>query len=135
MVQQSLEAEQPETVPYSQRGRPSDTVLEVRELVIKGLARLISANAESGVKHSLAVAYEPDPLKKLIFTKVFSRVMGQGTKLDTPEISAPVAARSRLLEMIKGPDVRLCSPWPVCWFLIFVTDHDRVGNLRDVPRK
>jgi hypothetical protein len=97
-----------------QRARASETALEVRELVVKGLARLISANTDSGVKHSLAYAYDQDPMKKIIFTKVFARVMGQGTKFDSPETSAPVAARSRLSEMIKGPDVRATSTTWLC---------------------
>lgn len=94
-----------------QRGRLNEVALEVRELVIQGLARLICANTESGVKHSLAFAYDLDPLKKLIFIKVFSRVMIQSPKLDAPEARAPLVARSRLFEMIKGPDVR---PHRVC---------------------
>ncbi|KAI0027127.1 hypothetical protein K488DRAFT_62612 [Vararia minispora EC-137] len=64
----------------SQRGRGSEMVLEVHKLVVKGLAWLISTNTESGVKHSLAFAYDQDVTKKVIFVKVFVWVMGQGTK-------------------------------------------------------
>ncbi|KAI0026518.1 hypothetical protein K488DRAFT_92409 [Vararia minispora EC-137] len=56
----------------SQHGWGSKMVLEVCELVVKGLAQLISANTpESSMKHSLAFAYDQDLTKKVIFMKVF----------------------------------------------------------------
>lgn len=73
--------------------------VELRDLVIEGLARLISANTESGVKHSLALAYDGDTSKRIIFAHVFARVMGQGATFESAESSAILGSRSRLCEV------------------------------------
>ncbi|KAI0040644.1 hypothetical protein FA95DRAFT_1647858 [Auriscalpium vulgare] len=86
--------------------RSSQQIAELQELVIEALSRLISANTESGVKHSLAMAYDSDLRQRVIFAHVFARVMGQGAKFDTPDTTA-TAGRSRLCELVKGPDITL----------------------------
>ncbi|KAH9981838.1 hypothetical protein BJV74DRAFT_778311 [Russula compacta] len=80
---------------------------EIRELVVEALSRLISANPESGVKHSLSMAYDPDPRQRLIFSYVFARVMGQGAKFEAQETPINFSGRSRLCELVKGPDITL----------------------------
>ncbi|KAH9030143.1 hypothetical protein EDB85DRAFT_1456161 [Lactarius pseudohatsudake] len=80
---------------------------EIRELVVEALSRLISANPESGVKHSLSMAYDPDPRQRLIFSYVFARVMGQGAKFEAQEAPVSFSGRSRLCELVKGPDITL----------------------------
>ncbi|KAI0306901.1 hypothetical protein B0F90DRAFT_1915023 [Multifurca ochricompacta] len=80
---------------------------EIRELVVEALSRLISANPESGVKHSLSMAYDPDPRQRLIFSYVFARVMGQGAKFEAQETPVSFSGRSRLCELVKGPDITL----------------------------
>jgi hypothetical protein len=72
---------------------------EIRELVVEALSRLISANPESGVKHSLSMAYDPDPRQRLIFSYVFARVMGQGAKFEAQEPPVNFSGRSRLCEV------------------------------------
>lgn len=91
---------------------------------MEALSRLISANPESGVKHSLSMAYDPDPRQRLIFSYVFARVMGQGAKFEAQETPINFSGRSRLCEvcvsrwakglssvlifcaqLVKGPDV------------------------------
>jgi neurofibromin 1 len=91
---------------------------------VEALSRLISANPESGVKHSLSMAYDPDPRQRLIFSYVFARVMGQGAKFEAQETPVNFSGRSRLCEvcvprmgevlssvlifhvqLVKGPDV------------------------------
>ncbi|KAF8270977.1 hypothetical protein EI94DRAFT_1797570 [Lactarius quietus] len=80
---------------------------EICELVVEALSRLISANPESGVKHSLSMAYDPDPRQRLIFSYVFARVMGQGAKFEAQEAPVSFSGRSRLCELVKGPDITL----------------------------
>jgi hypothetical protein len=72
---------------------------EICELVVEALSRLISANPESGVKHSLSMAYDPDPRQRLIFSFVFARVMGQGAKFEAQEAPVSFSGRSRLCEV------------------------------------
>ena len=79
--------------------RASQRDSEIRDLVIEGLSRLISANTETGIKHSLALAYDDDIGKRAIFTHVFARVMGQGAKFETQENSAMSGAKSQLCEV------------------------------------
>lgn len=82
---------------------------EVRELVVEALSRLISANLESGVKHSLSMAYDPDPRQRLIFSYVFARVMGQGAKFEAQETPVNFSGRSRLCEVCVSTWVEVLS--------------------------
>ncbi|KAH8096624.1 hypothetical protein BXZ70DRAFT_945419 [Cristinia sonorae] len=80
---------------------------EHRELIIQGLASLVSANTEFGVKHCLPMAYDEDPLKQTIFTHVFARVLGKGIALTQKEDPISGSRQSKLCEIIKGPDTAL----------------------------
>ncbi|KAI0371618.1 hypothetical protein BV20DRAFT_1017123 [Pilatotrama ljubarskyi] len=80
---------------------------ELRELLIDGLASLISANTECGVKHCLTLADEPDPTKRLIFAHVFTRVLKEGIKFTQYEETPVIARQSRLCELVKGTDMVL----------------------------
>ncbi|KAF8872759.1 hypothetical protein BD779DRAFT_1679537 [Infundibulicybe gibba] len=80
---------------------------EIRELVITGLAYLVSANTESGFKHCLPLAYDPDNSKRTIFAHVFARVIGQGTKFDPEDRSTTVARHTRLCELVRGSGLAL----------------------------
>ena len=84
---------------YSLQRPLSQREAEIRELVVEALSRLISANPESGVKHSLSMAYDPDPRQRLIFSYVFARVMGQGAKFEAQETPVSFSGRSRLCEV------------------------------------
>ncbi|KAI0355329.1 hypothetical protein OH77DRAFT_1424817 [Trametes cingulata] len=80
---------------------------ELRELLIDGLASLISANTECGVKHCLSLADEPDPTKRLIFAHVFTRVLKEGIKFTQYEETPVIARQSRLCELVKSSDMVL----------------------------
>ncbi|OBZ70421.1 Neurofibromin [Grifola frondosa] len=80
---------------------------ELRELTIAGLASLIGANTEVGVKHCLYLAYDPDPTKRMIFAHIFVRVLGQGIKFSTHDASPITNGQSPLCELIKSQDVSL----------------------------
>ncbi|CDO69579.1 hypothetical protein BN946_scf184759.g19 [Trametes cinnabarina] len=80
---------------------------ELRELLIDGLASLVSANTECGVKHCLALADDPDPSKRLIFAYIFTRVLKQGITFSQYEETPVIARQSRLCELVKGPDPTL----------------------------
>ncbi|KAF8645481.1 hypothetical protein AX16_007766 [Volvariella volvacea WC 439] len=74
----------------------------LRELVITGLAHLVSANTESGFKQCLPLAYDQDNRKRTIFAHVFARVLGQGTKFDPEDRSTTVSRSARLYELVRG---------------------------------
>jgi neurofibromin 1 len=73
--------------------------IEVRELVITGLANLVGANSEIGFKQCLPLAYDQDKRKREIFAHVFSRVIGQGTKFTAEERSVTQSRNARLIEV------------------------------------
>lgn len=80
---------------------------EQRELIIQGLASLVSANTEFGVKHCLPMAYDSDSLKQTIFTHVFARVLGKGIKLSPREDPSNGSRQSKLCEVSR------CSSMPL----------------------
>lgn len=72
---------------------------ELRELVITGLAHLVSANTECGFKQCLPLAYDEDKRKRTIFAHVFARVLSQGTKFDPEDRPATLVRHNRLSEV------------------------------------
>ncbi|KNZ78617.1 Neurofibromin [Termitomyces sp. J132] len=90
-----------------QRIRISQKEANVRELVITGLAHLVSANTESGFKQCLPLAYDEDNRKRAIFAHVFARVIGQGTTFEPEDRSAFSDRNNRLRELVKGSDMAL----------------------------
>ncbi|PFH50162.1 hypothetical protein AMATHDRAFT_80979 [Amanita thiersii Skay4041] len=79
----------------------------LRELVITGLTHLVSANAESGFRQCLSLAYDRDKKKRAIFAHVFARVIRQGTKFDPLDRTEVQARRNRLCELVRGSDMIL----------------------------
>ncbi|KAF8638594.1 hypothetical protein AX17_002135 [Amanita inopinata Kibby_2008] len=79
----------------------------LRELVITGLSHLVSANAESGFRQCLSLAYDKDKKKRAIFSHVFARVIRQGTKFDPQDRTEALAKRTRLCELVRGSDLVL----------------------------
>ncbi|TFK62722.1 hypothetical protein BDN72DRAFT_964371 [Pluteus cervinus] len=90
-----------------QKMRFSQRESELRELVITGLAHLVSANTESGFKQCLPLAYDQDNRKRTIFARVFARVIGQGTKFDPEDRSAAASRHARLIELVRGYEMAL----------------------------
>ena len=82
-----------------QKLRVSQKEAELRDLVITGLAHLVSANSESGFKQCLPLAYDPDARKRTIFAHVFARVIGQGTVFDPEDKSVTKARNAALCEV------------------------------------
>jgi hypothetical protein len=81
--------------------RDSQREAELRELVITGLAHLVSANTESGFKQCLPLAYDQDNRKRSIFAHVFARVLSQGTKFDPEDRSTTLVRHTRLSEVCR----------------------------------
>ena len=76
---------------------------ELRELLITGLSSLVSANTECGVKHCLTLAYDSDPIKRMIVAHVFIRVLKEGIKFAPYEETPVVVKQSRLCEVSQLP--------------------------------
>ncbi|KAI0686496.1 hypothetical protein BC835DRAFT_1523052 [Cytidiella melzeri] len=81
---------------------------DMREIIINGMASLISANTEIGVKQCLPMTDDADPAQCIIFVHVFARVVAKGIQFEPQEVPASVSKHSKLCELIKGADVS-CS--------------------------
>jgi len=79
--------------------RVSQREAVLRELVITGLAHLVSANTESGFKQCLPLAYDEENRKRAIFAHVFARVLSQGTKFDPEDRPSSLVRHMRLSEV------------------------------------
>lgn len=75
---------------------------DLRELIINGLASLISANPEYGVKHCLPMTFDADPAMRVVFAHAFARVVGQGLKFEKP-IQTSTNKQSKLCEVRSAP--------------------------------
>ena len=97
------------SLPYNllvlQNIRVSQKESELRELVITGLAHLVTANSESGFKQCLPLAYDHDTRKRMIFAHVFARVIGQGTVFDPEDKSLTKIRHASLCEVCFGSTV------------------------------
>ena len=83
----------------SQGSRTVQKESSMRELAITGLTHLVSANAESGFRQCLSLAYDKDKKKRAIFAHVFARVIRQGTRFERQDRSETQARRNRLCEV------------------------------------
>ncbi|KAI5118442.1 hypothetical protein M0805_000576 [Coniferiporia weirii] len=91
----------------NQRKMYQEREIGLRDLVISGLAHLLSMNTDIGLKHFLPLGYDPDPAKRTIFCRVISRVMDLGGRLETHNDSMVGGRRTRIGELVKGCDMTL----------------------------
>lgn len=68
-------------------------------MIIDGLASLISANTEIGVKQCLPMTDDADPAQRIIFAHVFARVVAKGIQFDPQEAQTAVNKSSKLCEV------------------------------------
>ncbi|KIY51663.1 hypothetical protein FISHEDRAFT_36865 [Fistulina hepatica ATCC 64428] len=87
--------------------RISQREAELRELVMAGLAHLVSSNTENGFKQCLSLAYSEDVRKRTIFAHVFARVISEGTKFDADDIAVTSNRHTKLSEIMKNSDMAL----------------------------
>ncbi|KAI0089247.1 hypothetical protein BDY19DRAFT_1089227 [Irpex rosettiformis] len=104
-----------EHTTFSQ-ARPGGKEVDLRETIINGMASLISANTEIGVKQCLSMTDDADPAQRIIFAHVFARVVAKGIQFEPQEVQTSVNKHSKLCELIKGADTGLalamCSVCP-----------------------
>ena len=71
----------------------------MRDLVITGLAHLLTTNTDIGLKHFLPLGYDPDPGRRAIFCHVVSRVMDLGGKFETASDAVVASRRIKIGEV------------------------------------
>ena len=94
---------------------------KLHELVITGLAHLVTANSEIGFKQCLPLAYDSDTRKRTIFAYVFARVIGQGTVFNPVDKSVTKTRYASLCEVsFKNPSSYISSI--LVFFVIYLVD-------------
>lgn len=73
------------------------------DLVINGLANLLSMNTDIGLKHFLPLGYDNDESRRIIFCRVISQVMDLGGKFETQSESVVTGRRMRIGEVCVLP--------------------------------
>lgn len=68
-------------------------------MIINGLASLISANTEIGIKHCLPMTYNADLAHRVVYAHVFARVVAKGIRFDPQEAQPVSTKQSRLCEV------------------------------------
>ncbi|KAF8806096.1 hypothetical protein BYT27DRAFT_7141632 [Phlegmacium glaucopus] len=118
-----------------QKLRVSQKESELRELVITGLAHLVTANSESGFKQCLPLAYGRDARNRVIFALVFARVIGQGTVFDSEETLLTKARHTSLCELVRGSDmvlaITICEVCPPAEVELMISVLLNVFNSRE----
>ncbi|KAH8118768.1 hypothetical protein DFH11DRAFT_1839273 [Phellopilus nigrolimitatus] len=79
----------------------------LRDIVISGLAHLLSTNTDIGLKHFLPLGYDSDSAKRTIFCRVITCVMDLGGRLETQNDFMVGGRRTRIGELVKGCDMSL----------------------------
>ncbi|EKM59988.1 uncharacterized protein PHACADRAFT_115378 [Phanerochaete carnosa HHB-10118-sp] len=104
-----------EQTSFSQ-SKISNKDVDLRELIINGLASLISANTEFGIKHCLPMTYDADPVRRVIFAHVFARVIAKGIRFNPQKEQSTSTKQDKLIELIKTGETELalaiCSCCP-----------------------
>lgn len=72
----------------------------VTELVVTGVAHLLSNNIDAGMKHCLSLCYDNDVRLRSVFMKAFTRVLNLGTKFDAQQAAPQPRPQDTLCEVI-----------------------------------
>jgi hypothetical protein len=91
-----------------QRARISQREADLRELVVTGLSHLVKAHPASGFKHCFPLAYDQDVRKRIIFARVFARVLADGITFEPAE-GGDLVKRSPLCEVSGRYDMHAFS--------------------------
>ena len=90
------------------QARPGSKETDLRETIINGMASLISANTEIGVKQCLAMCDDADPAQRIVFAHVFARVVARGIQFEPQEAQSTVNKHSKLCEVCSEFSSYLC---------------------------
>ncbi|KAE8216200.1 hypothetical protein CF327_g640 [Tilletia walkeri] len=92
-------------------GRPKDSATRalgpLKSSAILALSNLLASNVDSGLQHSLHLAYQDDPHIRTAFMQIMTNVLNQGTAFDDLERLTAAQKQSKLVELISEPDMQL----------------------------
>ncbi|PWN42984.1 hypothetical protein IE81DRAFT_366164 [Ceraceosorus guamensis] len=79
----------------------------LKESAILALSNLLASNIDSGLQHSLPLAYNDDQQLRTAFMQIMTNVLNQGTAFDDLERLSASHKHSKLIELICEPDMQL----------------------------
>lgn len=92
----------------------------LKDSAILALSNLLASNIDSGLQHSLPLAYHDDPKIRTAFMQIMTNVLNQGTAFDDLERLSASQKHSKLVELICDSDMQLalsicqvCRGWDV----------------------
>lgn len=80
----------------------------LQESAIQALSNLLAANIDSGLQHSLPLAYKDDLRIRTVFMQIMTNVLRQGAQFDDLErLSSTRQQQNQLAELIADPGMQL----------------------------
>ena len=86
---------------------PSQDTATIKDSAILALSNLLASNIDSGLQHSLPLAYKEDPRIRTAFMQIMTNVLIQGTQFDDLERLGTTQKQNRLVELVCGGDMQL----------------------------
>ncbi|KAI9323567.1 hypothetical protein BX666DRAFT_2016762 [Dichotomocladium elegans] len=107
--------------------KDTDTVLApLKHYAILAMSNLLSANVDSGLKHSLSMGYHEDTRTRTAFMQVLTNILDQGTEFETLAETVMTDRYEKLVDMLVEFDLNialsLCDVCPS-------SDIDEVANV------
>ncbi len=92
----------------SDRSKEQDRDLAtIRDSAIKALSNLLASNIDSGLQHSLPLAYKDDPRIRSAFMQIMTNVLVQGAQFGEQQGMGPSKKRNRIVELLCEGDMQL----------------------------
>ncbi|CAJ0759658.1 22515_t:CDS:2, partial [Entrophospora sp. SA101] len=119
----------------------------LKDYTILALSNLLSANVDSGLKHSLSMGYHEDTKTKTAFMQVLTNILNQGTEFEGLAENAMDDRFDKLVELITDSDLSialsLCEVCPVSdidevsqvLFAVFDSRHKTMSLLKAIIEK
>ncbi|CAH1760475.1 9376_t:CDS:10 [Entrophospora sp. SA101] len=119
----------------------------LKDYAILALSNLLSANVDSGLKHSLSMGYHEDTKTKTAFMQVLTNILNQGTEFEGLAENAMNDRFDKLVELITDSDLSialsLCEVCPVSdidevsqvLFAVFDSRHKTMSLLKAIIEK
>ncbi|KIJ35291.1 hypothetical protein M422DRAFT_34700 [Sphaerobolus stellatus SS14] len=86
----------------------------IQELVISGIAHILNQNSEIAKRFCIAKCYDDNLRIRVLFMKVFTRVLNRGIKLDQPKIAVAVNEHDGFCKMIRDTQALSMSILRTC---------------------
>ncbi|XP_030848330.1 neurofibromin isoform X1 [Strongylocentrotus purpuratus] len=78
-----MDREEEKSVESTRSPTETNNQSSLRKCTIQAMSNLLSANIDSGLRHSIELGYHPDVQTRAAFIEVLTKILQQGTEFDT----------------------------------------------------